>query len=271
MKPVEKPKTKPPASRLSAATLDTASVSIARRDRRQTPHHLLRQRMEPRLRKSTTVKEALERFGSRGEPTIHDVEHTALAESTSLAIRLDAVTILLALRERQPQLLQRILASDDSVLFVEVLKRIKNLHPEWAPSVLLKMLGASTDKSRRSLIVWALAPFSKDENVEKALLSAATDDVAETVRAHAIESLSQFHSRRVADVLIKILVDGSSTERFWALYSLGSLAEQRAGATVEQFLEDETSIEGFGTIGEEARWALNKIVRARKRPTRKRA
>jgi HEAT repeat protein len=189
----------------------------------------------------------------------HDAEASALDQRNAIDQRLDAVTIVVSQKNGNPMVLQRLIACDDPIIFVETLKRVKDFRTKWAKSVLLDSIERSDDNEKRALLTWALAAYPEDRGVEKFLVGAAIRDDDPDVRAHAIESLAQFRSERVFRLFVQILECGSPAERFWALYGLGTQADSRSRELVNRFTKDATEIPGFGTIAEEARWALSKI------------
>jgi HEAT repeat protein len=230
----------------------------------------LQREILPRLRNSPTVKQALRRLARHGNLKIQDAEEFALDRLAPIDQRLDATTVVTAMKEGHDSVLRALLRGDDPTVFIEALKRIRNFRTEWAKPVLLNALRTSRDPSKRPIFAWALAAYPKDIEVEGALLRIATRDNDSNVRAHAIESLGQFHSGEVIDALCRILQRGSPTERYWALYSLGTLADLRAAEMVSRLSNDQTEIPGFGTIADEAQRALTMIAAARKRSKPKR-
>jgi len=256
-------KTKLPHLHQLVLTRGTANVSIAAVDEMKTINHGLRAKISPRLRNSGTIKEALRHLsGPNGSMAGNLVETYALNDALPLDQRLSAITLLTSLTDGNAKLLQRLIGGDDRTLALEALKRINQFRTEWAKPALLRGL-RNLDASRRSIIAWSLSAFSDDSDIERALLLAATRDENLDVRAHAIEALREFRSEKVSKTLVRILQKGSPTERFWALYSLGTLADDTAAFAVTAYCDDHTEVPGFGSVGEEARWALSRMRGAR--------
>jgi HEAT repeat protein len=188
-----------------------------------------------------------------------ELRRLALDNSASMQSRLDAATILTAMQEPDEEGIQNLLACEDPTVFIETLKSIRSFRVEWALRHLIRGAKAGEDPARRAVFAWTLAAYPASAETESVLLDLATNDSSPEVREHAIESLGEFHSDRAVKVLLHILVDGSAPERFWALFSLGTLADPVAADGIRGCLQDRTAISGLGTIAEEANWALAKI------------
>lgn len=215
--------------------------------------------LQPRLRNSHIVRQAVRRLMSLGSHDLKDVDTLALNSEAAIDQRLDAIVVLTALRRARAKVLGGLLASEDRLIVIETLKAIRNQGTEWAMPDLIVALRTCNDPSKRAVVAWALAAYPKESDVETALLELLAREDDPDVRDHAIESLSMFRSTRVLKTLLNMLESGSSRERFWALYSLGTLADPRATKAVTRYLHDPTVIPNFRTIGYEARWALSQI------------
>jgi HEAT repeat protein len=219
----------------------------------------LLERIVPRLRLADPVQRALARLAERGHTGTADLRRLALDNESPMQSRLDAAIILTAMKEPDEEGIRSLLDCEDRTLFVETVKSLRSLSEEWALRCVLAAARNSDDPSRRPLFAWALAGYPTSAEAESALLSLATSDDSPAVREHAIESLGEFHSGRVVNVLLDILAGGPAPERFWALFSLGNLAAPTAAEGVRGCLQDRTAIPGLGTIAEEASWALARI------------
>jgi HEAT repeat protein len=175
----------------------------------------------------------------------------------------------LAMQDRAA-ILGDLLDSSDRVLVIETLKSIKNARTEWAVPSLIVRLKSCSDPSSRAALAWTLGAYPKNASVQDALLEVMAGDSDQAVRDHAIESLGDFRSPVVLNARLRVLEQGSASERFWSLYSLGKLADSQASAAITRCLHDQTVIPHFGTVADEARWALEKITRRiRRGPARR--
>jgi len=213
----------------------------------------------PRLRNSQIVRDALRRLTGQGKREVESAEMLAVNGEATLDQRLDAITIVTALKRGSADVLLSLLSSDDQTIVIEALKSIRNFRTEWARPILVNAVRSCKEPSKRAVFAWALAAYRKDDDVERALLEVAVRDDDSEVRNHAIESLGEFRSDGVLEALLKILESGPPAERFWALYSLGTLADARAVDMVKRSVQDQTPVPGFGTIADEARWALEQM------------
>jgi hypothetical protein len=201
----------------------------------------------------------LENLAALGQLRSADIQALVDDTASPLNVRLDAITILLALQEPRTELLDRLLNCDDRTIFIETVKSARSLGVAWALPYLVVGIGAEKDPEKRAILAWALAAFSAYPGVEGTLLDASVNDNASIVREHAIESLGVFRSTRVTEALVHFLEEGSPSERFWALYSLGNLADESATQAIRLCLRDQTEIPRLGTIADEAEWALTRI------------
>jgi len=86
-------------------------------------------------------------------------------------------------------------------------------------------------------------------------------DESPVVRAYAAEGLGHLlqHQPVLAEIRLEIvscLNDPEPEVRFWCAFAAGVLDLQESRPRLEQLLDDETSVEGWWTVAEEAQWAL---------------
>jgi HEAT repeat protein len=216
-------------------------------------------RIPVRLRRKEIVRSALQRLASQGNVEAADIQALALDTRLPFDLRRDAIVIVLAAARPNEELLRDLLQSGDRFTATETLKIIKYLGTEWALPELATGARTSDDPSQRSLFAWALAAYPTNSVAEGVLIEILASDSAAIVRDHAIESLGEFPSPRVVEALVQVLERGGASERFWALFSLGNLANPNTREAISQCLQDQTVIPGYGTIAEEAKAALIKI------------
>lgn len=89
----------------------------------------------------------------------------------------------------------------------------------------------------------------------------ADTDESTVVRAHAAEALGHLlqHEPVLVDIRTAItlcLRDPEPEVRFWSIFAAGVLDLQESRPQLERLKEDEASVEGWWTVGQEAEWAL---------------
>ena len=213
-----------------------------------------------RLRHSDPVQKALKRMASQGFTGAEDIKAIATNDKSPVDSRIDAVTAVLAMERGGEEVLSQLLNTEDRTVFVETLKAISMLQTEWALPELMVRLKTSADPEKRALFAWALAAYPNDRHAESLLREVIAKDHDAVVREHAIESLGAFESDESVNALLAALETGSARERFWALYGLGNLARPETAGHIRKYLEDQTTVAGFGTVSDEARRALAKIT-----------
>lgn len=213
-----------------------------------------------RLWELEAVREASQQLTSQGKGNIGDVEALALDKTAPIESRFDAITVLMAMERGRTDILRDLLGSNDPMIVIETLKSVRSTGTEWAIPELVSQLRSCGDPSKRAVCAWTLAAYPNNADVQSILLEVMTQDDDRSVREHAIEALSEFRSPPVLDALLCAMKQGSAGERFWALYSLGTLADPQASEAVAQYLDDQTVIPNYGTVAHEARWALDKIT-----------
>ena len=223
-----------------------------------------------RLRELEAVRDAVQRVAAQGKREVSDVEALALDKTAPIVSRLDAIAVLTAMPQGRAEVPGGLLDSDDRALVVETLKCVRNARTAWAAPEIVARVKSCHEPWKRAVLAWALAAYPKNTSAQTALLEVMARDPRQSVRDHAIESLGEFRSPVVLNALLRALEQGSASERFWARYSLGTLADPQAREAVARCLQDQTAIPDFGTVAGEARRALEKINRKiRERPGRK--
>jgi len=222
---------------------------------------LVRDCISEHMRENAGVRTALARLSTQGKEKVREVEGIALDAGSDNDLRLEAIALVLAMKQDSTQFLARLLDADDKFIIVETLKRIREFATDWAVPELISRVKKTSDSSVRAIFAWALAGYPNNAEVRDALLELIKRDSDAAVRDHALESLGAFRSPVVVDALLGVLDHGSANERFWSLYSLGTLGDDRAVDAISRCLEDHTKIPDFGTISAEAKWALESIAK----------
>lgn len=216
------------------------------------------------LRRSLSVRSAVQELAKHGKVDVKFIRALALDGTASIGLRLDAITMLLALEESSREAVRDLLNCGDNVIVIETLKSIKALRTEWALPEVVAGLKTTVEERKRAVLAWTLAAFSMNRDVQKLLLNVVSNDGSSTVRNHAIEALGRFRSPKVVEALLGVLKNGNAGERFWALYSLGELADPRAKDAIRAHLHDRSLVPGFGTVGDEAQRVLTALSKTRR-------
>lgn len=80
------------------------------------------------------------------------------------------------------------------------------------------------------------------------------------LRARAAEALGQRGNLDAVDALAKSLTSPVAAIRFWSAYALGEIGDIVAIPYLLALVDDPESVEGWWTVGEEARWAILAIT-----------
>jgi len=211
------------------------------------------------LRARQSVIDASQRLAQYGRFGLQEILKIALDPTVAVDLRTDALTLFAASERGGEGALPMLLESGDKLLVAEMLKRIREFRTEWAATEIISRIRAASEPSERALLAWALAGYSGNGEALDVLMDLIKLDPDGIVRNHAIESLSEFRFPVVVDALLSTLEHGSASERFWSLYSLGTIRDTRAVEAISQCLHDQTQIPDFGTISAEAQWALREI------------
>jgi HEAT repeat protein len=213
-----------------------------------------------RLRDHRSVVDSFRRLSGVGKISPPEFRQIALDPEMAIDLRIDALVLFAASAQSDRDGLRILLESGDKLIMVETLKRIREFSTEWAASEIIARVKNSNDPSERAILAWTLAGFSNNRDALAALLEAIRRDSDLSVRSHAIESLGSFPFPEVVDALLDVLEHGSPSERFWSLFSLGTIRDTRGVEAISRCLQDETIIPDFGTISSEAGWALRQIT-----------
>jgi HEAT repeat protein len=206
-----------------------------------------------------SVVDSFRRLSGVGKIGPSEVRQIALDPEMAIDLRIDALVLFAASAQSDRDGLRMLLESSDKLVIVEVLKRIREFGTEWAAAEIIARAKSSNDPSERAILAWTLAGFPGNRDALAALLEVIRQDSDLSVRNHAIESLGNFRVPEVVDALLSVLDHGSPDERFWSLFSLGTIRDARAVEAISRCLQDETRIPDFGTISAEAQWALQQI------------
>jgi HEAT repeat protein len=104
--------------------------------------------------------------------------------------------------------------------------------------------------------------FSGAHDVADALARRLADTEESTVvRAHAAEALGHLLQYQPVLAEIRLAIGGGLRDRepevrFWSAFAAGVLDLQESRPQLESLRDDETAIEGWWSVGEEADWAL---------------
>jgi HEAT repeat protein len=124
-----------------------------------------------------------------------------------------------------------------------------------------RMLEGRGQDEGRAAAAYVLG-FSGESDVSGVLAGRLADtDESPVVRAHAAEALGHLlqHQPVLAEIRVTIVAalrDPEPEVRFWSAFAAGVLDLQESRPQLERLQEDQASIEGWWTVGQEAEWAL---------------
>ena len=124
-----------------------------------------------------------------------------------------------------------------------------------------RLLEGRGDDEGRAAAAYVLG-FSGSTDASAALVRRLADtEESVVVRAHAAEALGHLlqHQPVLAETrttIVSCLRDPEPEVRFWSAFAAGVLELQESRPQLERLTDDETEIEGWWTIAEEADWAL---------------
>lgn len=124
-----------------------------------------------------------------------------------------------------------------------------------------RLLESRKHEEGRAAAAYVLG-FSGAQDVGGTLARRLADTEESTlVRAHAAEALGHLlqHQAVLADIRLAVgggLRDPEPEVRFWSAFAAGVLDLQESRPHLERLRGDEAKIEGWWTVGEEAKWAL---------------
>jgi HEAT repeat protein len=201
-------------------------------------------------------------------PSIRDVHALAADRTTESSLRAQAIRAIgiVSKRTAKPLLLSIIGENvTDEVILWECGKALVQAGVTGpAVPLLLGMLQDGSVEQRR-MAAWTLGMGSVSTAARTALehtLSLPTEHA--DVRAQAAEGLGTLTRKASVGVLLDALTDSESKVRFWAAYALGEIGDRRALSALQTLTTDRAKVDGFGTVGSEARSAIDRIMQRTK-------
>ena len=182
----------------------------------------------------------------------------------SPGLRSEACWLLRVLEERRaiPVLIK--IAHDrhmEALLRREATQALGSLPSKRAVRPLIEMLlDADDDEWVRRMAAHTLGRLG-DPRARDALFRVIKDsNVPPQIRGDATEALTGFHNVRAIPTLVAQLHDPSPEVRFWAVFSLGQLADTDVIPELERLvIEDDAVAPGWWSLRKEARDAIQSI------------
>jgi HEAT repeat protein len=161
---------------------------------------------------------------------------------------------------RHRRLVRSLRASDDAKRH-SAMSELARLGDERALRGVERVLEGRGPEHGRAAAAYVLG-FSGETSLAGALARRLADqDESPVVRAHAAEALGHLlqHQPVLAEVrapLVAGLLDPDPEVRFWCAFAAGALGLQESRARLQRLLADDTPVEGWWTLAQEAEWAL---------------
>ncbi len=168
--------------------------------------------------------------------------------------------------DRVPQVLvDSMYAETDSEAIWEIAKSLSDKAIAGLVSVrpLVSLATHSEHATKRAAVAYVLGRVVDEMATECLLRFLSNHEEDEGVRTHAAESLGLLKDRRAVDALLAALNDSSPSVRFWSAYALGEIGDPRAVPALRRLADsDDSEIEGWGSLKEEALEAIHRIESA---------
>jgi HEAT repeat protein len=161
---------------------------------------------------------------------------------------------------RRRRLLSRLSARDDAQRW-SAASELARRSDERTLRRIERMLEGKGHERGRVAAAYVLG-FSGEREVAGVLARRLSDrDECPPVRAHAAEALGhllQFEPvlAEYRSAIVASLTDPEPEVRFWCAFAAGALELQESRPRLERLLADDTLLEGWWSVGQEAEWAL---------------
>jgi len=133
------------------------------------------------------------------------------------------------------------------------------------PALMHTLENIDNDIRGRELAAYTIGHIGDGRAITPLIAALTNREEAEVVRAQAAESLGYMEARQSSDALCICLSDTSAPIRFWCCYALGNVSSRRAIPALQHIAQtDTTFVPGWGTVGQEAQGAINRIVAKQK-------
>lgn len=182
-------------------------------------------------------------------------------------LRLTTIWLIgkLQLADFANRLLEIMLESpSDEELVVYCATALSMLEPQSVPRIVINRLIYQVDKGSTTLIRWNCAYVLGFLGVQEAtsiLRSILTNRTNETIlRTQCAEALAYLGDKESVPTLLQGLKEASPEMRFWCLFALGELADTSVLKEIEALFHDETVVNGFWAISQEAREVHARIL-----------
>jgi HEAT repeat protein len=161
---------------------------------------------------------------------------------------------------RRRRLVRRLSARDDAKRWSAASELAQSSDPGTLRRVERVLEGKGHERGRVAAAY--VLGFSGESEIAGVLARRLSDPgECPSVRAHAAEALGhllQFEPVLAENrsAIVASLTDPEPEVRFWCAFAAGALELQESRRKLERLLADDTLVEGWWTIGEEAEWAL---------------
>ncbi len=161
---------------------------------------------------------------------------------------------------RQRRLVQDLSAVDDKKRWAAAVELARTRDARTLRRVERVLENGSGDEGRAAAAY--VLGFSGEATFADALARRLVDpEESVVVRAHAAEALGHLlqHEPVLAQIrtaIVSTLADLEPEVRFWCAFAAGALELQESRPRLERLLGDETFVDGWWTVAQEAEWAL---------------
>lgn len=198
------------------------------------------------------------------KPAIKSLAQIATSQSSEISLRRSAIVNLSILgRSRAFSILKRIILSDSSPYIRLVAIRAFTVAPnKRAFGFLTRLMFEAADSDVRAEAIRAIGSIPQgDKDLTFELLTKKFLDLNEDgiVRAYAMEGLGFLRDRRALDMIVANLTNPITAIRYMAAYALGEVGNSGHFDLIETMFDDHSFFEGWGTVSEAAKKAMEII------------
>lgn len=193
-----------------------------------------------------------------------DLPRMALDPSLCSPVRASACWFLARLSPRSisAPILMSLLANSPSTVRAEAARSFGVIRSKKAIKTLIDLALHERDSVVRESCVYALGSFDDNRSVDALLTIARSCEESHRLRALAIEQLGMtgVARRDMLETLASLTKHEGVEISFWAVYALGRVGDERAIATLQRVVDDDSrQLPPFGTLREEALSAIETI------------
>jgi HEAT repeat protein len=176
--------------------------------------------------------------------------------------RLRSLAAWLAGLVREPELIPAlesvVMTTSETEVLWEAAKALCRL--ETDPAVFRELLESESSAERRKAAAFALGSLGDNSAARLLIKVLASEDEDAGLRAQVAEALGYLRNSMAFYSLMSAAVEGPPEVRFWSVFALGNLGDERARPLLERISRtDHVEVEGWWPVSQEAISALEEL------------